>query len=305
MGLLYFYDREVDADLDKLHLHGVLFSQKFFYDREIMSDRTKSKKKKRVRGEGRGRLGAKILQILSATAGALDTFGDFTYNPYPYLYASLGDVYNKETINDAIGGLIKKGLAEGGEDRGLRLASVGADVREALYRQRQKEWDGQWLVVFFDIPEAKRDVRDNLRFELKKLGFGLWQRSAWVTPFDIPKEVGSYLQKQNLAEAAQILVGERVGALNNRKFAARIWPVLGEVNEKYKRLLSEWKKEIGKESTAEERLKVVTSLHNRYLNILAEDPQLPLELLPDDWVGGEARKVFKKLKSILSGGKLF
>ena len=292
-------------DLTKYIFIGILFFKSCVHDREIMSNQTKLKKKKQKRGEGRKRLGGQILRILSAAAETLDTFGDFTYNPYSYLYASLGDVHDKETINDAVGDLIEKGLVEGGEDEGLRLTSVGADVKDALYRRRQEEWDGQWRVVFFDIPEVQRGIRDSLRFELKKLGFGLWQRSAWITPFDIAKELGSYLQKQDLAEAVQIMVGERFGALDDRKFAARVWPVLDEVNEKYKRLLSEWKEEVGRESAAEERFEVVTSLHNRYLGILSDDPQLPPELLPNDWAGSDAKELFKKLKSTLVGGKTF
>ncbi len=267
-----------------------------------MSKKPKSKNKKQA---GRGYLGRKILRILSVAAETLDTLGDFTYNPYPYLYNSLGHVYDKETINDAVGSLIKKGLVEGGEDKGLRITSVGADIKKALYRQRQQDWDGQWRVVFFDIPEARRVVRDGLRFELKKLGFGRWQRSAWITPFDIAEELGSYLREQSIAEEAQILVGERLGALDDRKFAAKVWPILNEVNERYRRLLDEWKEEVGRESTAEERLEVAVCLHNRYLGILADDPRLPSELLPGDWVGHEARGLFKKLRSILSGGKPF
>jgi DNA-binding transcriptional regulator PaaX len=270
-----------------------------------MSDQSTPKKEKPEKKRGRKYLGKKILRILAAAAGALDTLGDFTYNPYPYLYNSLGHVYDEDTINDAVNDLVDRGLVEKCEGRGVRLASVGADVKLMLYQQRQEMWDGKWRVVFFDIPEARRSIRDDLRAELKKLGFGLWQRSAWITPFDIAEELDSYLRKQNLSGFVQILVGERVGALDNRKFAARVWPILDEVNEKYHSLLNEWKEEIGKESAAEKRLEVAVFLHNRYLSILADDPRLPPELLPDDWVGGEAQKLFKKLKSTLSGGKAF
>lgn len=251
-----------------------------------MSNRTKPQKK--------------ILRILSVVAQTLDTLGDFTYNPYPYLYASLGDVYDRETINDAVDDLIGKGLVEGNNDLGLRITSVGAGVEEGLVRARQKKWDGKWRVVFFDIPEVQRDIRDGLRSELKRLGFGLWQRSAWLTPFDIAKELSSYLRKQGLSEVVQIIAGERVGELNDREFAVKIWPVLADINERYKKLLDVWKEEIAKESTTEERFEAATSLHDRYLDILAADPQLPSELLPGDWLGDEAKKLFKKLKSTLT-----
>lgn len=256
-------------------------------------------KKRRGRRKGQFDLGEKILQVLSASAQTLDTFGDFTYNPYPYLYASLGMSYRKDNIDAAIRGLAKKGLVEGNRNEGLRLTPAGADIKEKLYQERQKEWDGKWRVVIFDVPEKQRKTRDDLRFELKKLGFGSWQKSVWVTPFNLSEKLNTYLEEQNLSPVVQIIVGERFGRLNDRDFAAKIWP-LSDLNEKYARLLAAWEEELKKESTAEERLRVTAVLHNRYLDILAADPQLPPETLPHDWAGSEAGKLFKKLKSILT-----
>lgn len=262
-----------------------------------MSNQVKSKKKRQGRN-----LGGKILQLLSATAQALNTLGDFSYHPYPYLYASLGHVYGRETIDEAVGRLVKKGVVEGDKKRGLRLAPAGVDVKKSLYQERQKDWDGRWRVVIFDIPEVQRRVRDGLRLELKKLGFGQWQRSVWVTPFNISAELNAYLQKQDLSAVVQMLVGERFGGLSNRDFATRVWS-LNELNEGYAHLLTEWKKELEKESTAAERLHTAAVFQSRYFDILIADPQLPLELLPSGWAGDDAKKLFGKLKSILTVGK--
>ena len=261
-------------------------------------------KSKRGRKKGQSVVAEKILDLLSVTAQALDSFGNFTYNPYPYIYASLGHVHSKETINDAVEGLVKKGLVEKSKTEGLRLTLVGAKVKEKLVRVREKEWDGEWRVVFFDIPEAQRKLRDDLRSELKKLGFGLWQRSAWVTPFDIAEELSSYLREENLSGAVQVLVGERFGELNDQDFASGVW-ALKEINEKYQELLDDWGEELKKEQGGEERLRVAATFHQRYLDIFDTDPRLPEKILPDDWVGGEAGKLFKKLKSILSVRKDF
>lgn len=248
------------------------------------------------------RIQDRLLTLLAGTAGALDAMGDFTYNPYPYLYSSLGMSYRKESIDGAVRDLTKRGLIEGNKYEGLRLTSAGADVKKSLYLARQREWDGKWRVVIFDIPEAQRKIRDDLRFELKKLGFGSWQRSVWVTPFDISAELDAYLRRQNLSEMVQIVVGERFGRLNDRDFAAKIWS-LKDLSEKYVRLLADWAEELRRESTAEERRHAAAFFHNRYLGILAADPQLPSGLLPAGWVGDDAAKLFKKLKLILIVGE--
>lgn len=269
-----------------------------------MTSRNKPKTKKRGRKKGQSLLKERVLQVLSTAAQTLDTFGDFTYNPYPYLYASLGMSYRKKSIDNTVRDLTKKGLVEGSKTEGLRITTAGAEIKKRLYRARREKWDAKWRVVIFDIPEKQRKVRDDLRFELKKLGFGPWQKSVWVTPFDIVDELNAYLKQQNLSEAVQIIVGERFGGLNDRDFAAKIWP-LKELSEKYTALLKLWEEELKKERGAKERLKIAATLHNRYLDILASDPQLPLELLPTHWVGDDARELFKKLKSILTVGKPF
>lgn len=249
-----------------------------------------------------GRIQNKFLTVLSASAEALDVLGNFTYNPYPYLYASLGVSYRKDSIDDVVSDLTKRGLVEGSKEEGLRLTPAGANVTRRLHRARQEEWDGRWRVVIFDIPEAQRDIRDDLRYEVKKLGFGLWQRSVWVSPFNISAELDAYLQRQGLAEVVQILVGERFGGPGDREFAAQIWP-LHDINERYNQLLVGWARELKKESSAVERLQTAASFQNRYFGILTDDPQLPFELLPEDWAGGNARELFKKLRSILAKGK--
>ncbi len=52
------------------------------------------------------------------------------------------------------------------------------------YRYIQnKNWDGKWRVVCFDIFERHRTKRDQFRHELKEIGFIQLQQSVWVYPF--------------------------------------------------------------------------------------------------------------------------
>jgi len=240
----------------------------------------------------------RILSVLLVLADAVDTVGDFTYHSYPYLYGSLGRSYRKKSVDAAVGDLTGRGLLERNERGEIRLTPAGAGIKKRLRQERQKNWDGQWRVVFFDIPEDLREARDGLRAELKKLGFGRWQKSAWLTPFDITRELNLYLEEQNLSDLVQIVVGGRFGRLSDRNFAAVIWP-LDKINKRYQHFLAGWVSELKKESTAEERLEAATSFQNQYFDILAADPQLPAELRPLDWVGDKAARLFGKLKSFL------
>ena len=55
--------------------------------------------------------------------------------------------------------------------------------------KKQKEWDGLWRIVVFDIPDLTKIKREALRGKLKELGFQLFQRSVWIHPFDCKKEI--------------------------------------------------------------------------------------------------------------------
>ncbi len=54
------------------------------------------------------------------------------------------------------------------------------------------------LLVIYDIPEDKKRERDWFRFQLKKFGFVMIQRSVWVGPFPLPEEFTKYVKKIKL-----------------------------------------------------------------------------------------------------------
>src|SRR5262249_13922268 len=61
------------------------------------------------------------------------------------------------------------------DDGARRIFSFGA---------RPPEWDGMWSLVAFSIPEQFRAARDELRKELRWLGFAPLYDGLWVAPRD-------------------------------------------------------------------------------------------------------------------------
>lgn len=45
--------------------------------------------------------------------------------------------------------------------------------------------EGCFLIIVFDIPESRRQIRNRLKTIMRQLGCGALQRSVWITPFDI------------------------------------------------------------------------------------------------------------------------
>ncbi|MCX6719685.1 MAG: hypothetical protein NTV36_01070, partial [Candidatus Staskawiczbacteria bacterium] len=60
-------------------------------------------------------------------------------------------------------------------------------------KRSRKIFNGQWNGIIFDIPEANRRERAFIRSELNAAGCKELQKSVWVTPYDIEKELRALL----------------------------------------------------------------------------------------------------------------
>lgn len=69
-------------------------------------------------------------------------------------------------------------------------------IKNILKEKKNKKlrWDGKWRAIIFDIPELSKKDRDFLRRELYWMGFKELQKSVWVFPFDIEKELTTLLK---------------------------------------------------------------------------------------------------------------
>ncbi len=53
----------------------------------------------------------------------------------------------------------------------------------------QTKWDNHWRLVFFDVPEKKRKIRDAIRDKLRDLGFYEFQHSVFIFPYPCRDEI--------------------------------------------------------------------------------------------------------------------
>lgn len=73
-------------------------------------------------------------------------------------------------------------------ERKIFLCRIGAAKARAMLPA------GQWLMVFFDVPEQRRNIRDALRSGLRSLDFEPLQRSVWVTRYRVGRELGELIR---------------------------------------------------------------------------------------------------------------
>ncbi len=60
---------------------------------------------------------------------------------------------------------------------------------DSLKIKKPKKWDGLWRILLFDIAEKQKMHREALRGKLIELGFKLFQKSAWVVPYECKSEI--------------------------------------------------------------------------------------------------------------------
>lgn len=68
-----------------------------------------------------------------------------------------------------------------------RIKVIKSILMEKL--NKEAKWNGFWWAVVFDIPEKRRNIRELLRRELKMMHFVEIQKSIWITPYNIEKEL--------------------------------------------------------------------------------------------------------------------
>jgi len=195
---------------------------------------------------------------------------------------------NYQTIKRSLAYLKKKGWI-----RTLKEPVITAEGQKRLRSkipvyQTERTWDGHIYLITYDIPEEEKRTRDKLREILTKVGAGMLQASVWLTPYNPEKILQEF--HQETGEAGEIIVScigkdGYIGKKTIKELISRVYN-LSQLNLDYKNFIASFK---GKKKV--QSWQAAAS----YLCILQEDPQLPWELLPNDWLGDKAYFLYKKV----------
>lgn len=84
---------------------------------------------------------------------------------------------------------------------------------DELMIRRPRIWDGNWRIVFFDVPKkppALNRARDVFRGTLKRLGFAKIQKSVWIHPFSCEDEIAYVSEVYGLQPYVRIALAKAV-----------------------------------------------------------------------------------------------
>ncbi len=203
---------------------------------------------------------------------------------------------NYQQLKLAVYRLKKKGLVKYIKREKILLPQITAAGKKRLKNllpvyDEKRIWDKRIYLVTYDIPEKKKFDRDTLREYLKKIGCGMLQASVWLTPYN-PKEVlREFIEERKLA--GQVLISDlgedgSIGEEDLRELVVRVYN-LEDLENRYVEFIQKWG---GKKKLNDSEK---TRIYFAFTSILMGDPQLPFELLPEDWAGNNAYKLFRFL----------
>lgn len=230
---------------------------------------------------------------------------------YENLYGWVPGKYKRHDFSHLVWRTLKTGYIEKiikDDIPYLRLTSQGHKRIQRdfpLISMQRKTWDRKWRLVIFDIAEVSRIIRERLRVKLKELGFGMLQRSVFISPYNIAEDFAQFIKSFGLEECVYVLEVSTIVAGNPRTLANKIWH-LDDLNKKYKEIVEKIENsylipidnrlsELNIKDKKKYNL-IVGEMRKGYLELVLKDPFLPKDLLPEDWMGDKVRNLMKKLQ---------
>ena len=257
--------------------------------------------------------------LLLGLSGTLDLFEEIkdpfslVSKSYKNMYGFVPTRYKRNNFNHLVWRNIKTGYIEKIEKKGeayIRLTSQGSKklTRDfPLLLLQKRKWDKKWRVAIFDIQEANKSTRDGLRKKLKELGFGMIQRSVFISPHDIAQDLSEFIKNSGLDEVVYTFEASNLATGDVKGLADKVWN-LNALNEKYMEIIeiiennhltiTRDRVKILNTGDQEKMVKLARELKEKYLSLILKDPFLPKELLPFDWMGYKAKELIKNLSQI-------
>jgi phenylacetic acid degradation operon negative regulatory protein len=179
-----------------------------------------------------------------------------------------------------------------------RMLTDGAE-RIYSFTGPEENWDGRWLLVYARIPESDRRARHVVRTRLSWAGFGTLGAGVWISPH--PEREGEairVLREAGVADEAHVFEATRSGLADVRVMVAAAWD-LSAIEEQYEQFIGEFRA-----TAAADPLARQVELVHAWRRFPAIDPGLPRELLPAQWSGLTAARLFADRRLRWSGDAL-
>ncbi len=243
--------------------------------------------------------------LLLGIAGFLDFLdeikdpGGIIKNYYETFYGGVPIRFRKATISSIISQSLKNKRLKRVIKKRKIYYFLSENTREELIKKypllsiKNRQWDKKWRIVVFDIEEKERKTRNFLRRQLKLMGFGQLQKSVWLSPYDFLPELKRLISSYQLQNKVILIETKKLDIFNYLYLVKKLWPI-ESLNKCYHEILIEIKKL--KYLNQENYFKKINRIRKKFIEVYYQDPCLPKEFLPKDWLGNRVKRLIRKLK---------
>jgi phenylacetic acid degradation operon negative regulatory protein len=211
----------------------------------------------------------------------------------------------------ALGRVVSRGLLDRTKD-GRRVYYRATDrLTEVLteghrqtfwFRYPAEDWDGQWTLVWYAIPEEHLLARRRLSRRLGFLGFGALQDGTWIAPRDREAEVHDLVRRLGIEPYVVVFVGAPPGWVEGSQVFARGWD-LDELEQRYAAFVAEFapyrRKGVRSKLTPRDAFVARTRVLESFRQLAPLDPKLPEEFLRRRWKRQQAIECFDEVEAAL------
>jgi phenylacetic acid degradation operon negative regulatory protein len=189
-------------------------------------------------------------------------------------------------------------------DKGRAIIAEG-DKR--IFETPIDNWNGEWHFVIYSLPEEKRPLRNLLRKKLVWFGFGNLAPGTWVCAHNRQPEIEQIVQDMGIGDYVSLFTGRRIGLMTDEQIVAKCWD-LDTLEALYADFVQHWKARVAYFPDPIDEMSLEDRFCNRFMLTFdfqpfpRKDPNLPTVLLPEDWPGYRARRLFTSYRLKLNEG---
>ena len=129
------------------------------------------------------------------------------------------EIISKSYLRKSIKKLQKYGIVED-KNGALELTKKGINLTKRVMGYKNvldKEWDGKYRIVIFDIPEKQRKDRNWLRGELYFLEYKQLQKSVFMSKFPLTPEIITEIKKREIDKGVNYILADKIYDIQKMK----------------------------------------------------------------------------------------
>lgn len=263
--------------------------------------------------------------VLSGTSLIISIFGDCIFQRGGVISLAsliqLMDVFgfNERSVRTAVFRLVQNDWLTSekiGRTSYYRITEISreriAAAHEKIYGMNQGEWDRKWdLVLLSSVDLGNKAV---LKKELEWLGFANIATNLMAYPSCDELQLQNLLFNLNMTEQVVVFRAEALHLWQEsyptlKRMIEVNWPI-EQLHQRYDKFINDFRNVLSLIEYGEfnelQAFQIRILLIHQYRRILLKDPNLPLELLPSDWLALTARNLTSNVyQMIISSSEEF